>query len=101
MTDQDWQNGFARTIGVFLNGEALPDPDARGERITDDSFYLLFNAHHEAMTFKLPQGAWGDRWVKVIDTSVPVPDLREPREYGAGQEISVQSHTVMVLKKLG
>ncbi|HEU4521236.1 MAG TPA: glycogen debranching protein GlgX, partial [Thermoanaerobaculia bacterium] len=43
MTDADWQSGFARSVGVFLNGRAIPTPDGRGEPIVDDSFYLLFN----------------------------------------------------------
>jgi len=99
MTDEDWKNGFARTIGVFLNGDALPDPDSRGERITDVSFHVLFNAHYEDMPFTLPQSAWGERWVKVIDTSQLVPDLRDPMETHAGQEIKVQAHSIVVLKR--
>ena len=51
MTDDDWQAGFAKSLGVFLNGDALPDPDPRGRRLRDDSFLLLFNAHHEDVTF--------------------------------------------------
>ena len=100
MTEQDWTNGFARTIGVFLNGDALPDPDARGERITDNSFYLLFNAHYEAMHFRLPQGPWGERWVKVIDTNVNIPDLRDQEECRAGQELNVQAYSMVILKKV-
>jgi isoamylase len=100
MTDEDWQNGFARTIGVFLNGDALPDPDPHGERVTDDSFYLLFNAHYEAMKFRLPQCPWGEQWAKVIDTQVAVPDLREQTEYRAGDEIELQAYSIMVLKRL-
>ena len=33
MTDEDWQTGFAKSLAVFLNGEALPDPDPRGRRL--------------------------------------------------------------------
>jgi hypothetical protein len=47
MTSEDWNAGFAKSLGVFLNGDALPDPDRRGHRISDDSFLLLFNAHYE------------------------------------------------------
>ncbi len=99
MTDADWQAGYARTVGVFLNGKAIPTPDHRGEPILDDSFYLLFSAHHDAMTFKLPTCPWGDRWEKVLDTNVPVPDLREPKEYKAGEDVWVQAHSVMVLRR--
>src|SRR5487761_1097913 len=61
MEDEDWDTGFAKSLGVFLNGLALPDPDQRGHRLTDDSFLLLFNGHHEDVTFVLPGGDWGGR----------------------------------------
>ncbi|MFZ2490796.1 MAG: glycogen debranching protein GlgX [Thermoanaerobaculia bacterium] len=99
MTDDDWQNGFSRTLGVFLNGKAIPTPDHRGESLVDDSFYLLFNANYEAVTFRLPTGEWGNRWEKVIDTNDPVPDLRSHREWEAGQEIAVQSYSLIVLRR--
>src|SRR5579884_371496 len=54
MEDEDWQAGFAKSLGVYLNGEAIAGLDARGERIVDDSFYLLFNGHHERLDFTLP-----------------------------------------------
>jgi isoamylase len=100
MTDDDWQAGYARTVGVFLNGKAIPTPDHRGEPIVDDSFYVLFNAHFEPLRFKLPTCPWGDRWEKVIDTNEPVPDLRSPREWNAGEDIDVQSHSVQVLRRV-
>ena len=99
MTDDDWNNGFARSLSVYLNGEALPDPDQRGERIVDDSFYILFNAHYELIAFTLPACTWGERWRKVIDTSDPVPDLRNQKELRAGQQLDVQAHSVIVLRR--
>jgi glycogen operon protein len=99
MTDQDWQTGYARSLGVFLNGDAIQTPDTRGEPITDDSFYLLFNAHYESITFKLPTCPWGDRWTRVIDTSEPVPDLRDPKGMHAGEEVRVEAHAMMVLRR--
>ena len=101
MSEEDWQSGFARSLGVFLNGRGIPTPDGRGEPIIDDSFYLLFNAHYESIPFKLPSGQWGDRWVKVIDTNETIPDLRERGEVHAGQELSVQAYSVVVLRRLG
>ncbi len=37
----------ARTLGVFLNGAELRERTPHGEPVVDDSFLLLFNAHHE------------------------------------------------------
>jgi glycogen operon protein len=99
MTDESWQSGFARTVGVFLNGKAIPTPDDHGEPILDDSFYILFNAHFEAMNFRLPTCPWGDRWAKVLDTNEPVLDLREGAEFSAGEEVHVESHCIIVLRR--
>jgi glycogen operon protein len=99
MTDDDWQSGFARTVGMFLNGDAIPTPDARGEPIRDHSFLLLFNAHFETMPFRLPTSAWGERWEKVIDTNDPVPDLRDHQKLRAGEEVAVQAYSLVVLRR--
>jgi len=99
MTDDDWNNSFARSVGMYLNGEALPDPDQRGERMIDDSFYMLFNAHYEPMPFTLPKCPWGERWAKVVDTNDPIPDLRDQKEFRAGDQIEVQAHSVVVLRR--
>jgi glycogen operon protein len=68
MSEDDWESGFAKSVGVFLNGDAIPDPDLRGEKITDDSFLVLFNAHYEKLSFTIPNRDWGDHWVVVLDT---------------------------------
>jgi len=100
MSDQDWQAQHARTVGVFLNGRAIPTPDHRGEPVYDDSFYLLFNAHFETMPFKLPTSPWGNRWETVIDTSTPVPDLREHRVFAAGEDVPVEAYALIVLRRV-
>jgi glycogen operon protein len=80
MTEEDWDSGFAKSVGVFLNGDAIPDPDPRGEKITDDSFLVLFNAHYERLPFTIPNRDWGDHWVVVLDTD----DLHLRPDAGAG-----------------
>src|ERR1700712_3561550 len=45
MSDDDWDSGFAKSLGVFLTGKAIRTPDARGEPVVDDSFLMLFNAY--------------------------------------------------------
>jgi glycogen operon protein len=100
MTDEDWHSSFARSFGMFLSGKGIPAPDSRGEPVTDDSFYLLFNAHYEPLPFTLPTGPWGDPWVKVIDTNDPVPDMRERRQLHAGEAVELQAHSMMVLRRI-
>ena len=62
MSEEDWQAGFAKSLAVFLNGDALHSPNERGEPIMDDSYYVMFNAHHELLDFTLPDRKWGKRW---------------------------------------
>jgi isoamylase len=69
MSPEDWQTGYAKALGVFLNGDALPDADPRGHQVTDDSFLLLFNAHHDDLPFVLPGGRWARRWQPEFDTA--------------------------------
>jgi glycogen operon protein len=96
MTDDDWQTGFAKTLSVFLNGEALPDPDPRGRRLRDDSFLLLFNAHHEDVTFVLPGREWGRRWVTEL-TTVTDPGVRKAKP--ASAKVVVAGRSIQVLRR--
>ena len=54
---------------MLLNGEALTEVDARGRRVTDGTFLVLFNAHHEEIAFTLPNHTAGLSWLAVLDTT--------------------------------
>jgi glycogen operon protein len=97
MDDDDWESGFAKSVTVFLNGDAIPDPDERGERVVDDSFFLLFNAHYEPIDFTLPQGDYGEAFEVVIDTAVPLPP--EERRVKPGSPTTVEARSMLVLKR--
>jgi isoamylase len=98
MTNEQWNDGLAKCMCVFLNGEEIPDPGPRGERITDDSFLIFFNAFHEAIDFTVPNGDYGDAWVAEIDTSDP--GLEEGSlSLKAGEVINVAARSVLVLRR--
>ncbi|MBI4493328.1 MAG: glycogen debranching protein GlgX [Chloroflexi bacterium] len=99
MSEQDWAMNSARSLGAFLNGEAIPEPDARGEPVVDDSFYVLFNAHHELLAFTLPTRDWGRRWAKVLDTDQPLQEQRRVTSQ-AGARILVAARSVVVLRRV-
>ncbi len=96
MTEDDWNTGFARSLGVFLNGKAIRTPDVHGEPVVDDSFYIVFNAHYEAMDFVLPKGPSGDPWAPIIDTRWSLPDLRERRQIPAGGKVTLEGRSMIV-----
>ncbi len=97
MTDLDWEAGFAKVLGVFLNGDAIPSRGPRGERIVDDSLLLLFSAHHEPIEFMLPSGPYGERWELLLDTADPiVPEAS--RVYKAGDAVPLADRSLVVLR---
>ena len=79
MSDEDWDVGYARSLGVFLNGKAIPEPDVRGEHVVDDTFLWLFNAGSESLSFSLPAEEWGSAWSVLFDTSEPGGGVRRGR----------------------
>ena len=103
MSEQDWTAGVAESLGVFLNGQAIPTPDERGERIIDESFYMMFNAHHEPLTFQLPGADWGQRWTQVMDTNDTGDEMSEERlgrEFAAGATVDLVPWSLILLRRL-
>ncbi|GAA3133796.1 hypothetical protein GCM10020001_065360 [Nonomuraea salmonea] len=97
MTDGDWNVGYAKSLAVFLNGDAITEPDRRGRPIRDDSFLLLFNAHHDTITFTIPKD-YGEMWHTEIDTAMPI--RLDARMVKAGDAIEVPGRSVRVLRRV-
>ncbi len=71
MTDEEWGAGWVRCLGVVLNGETIDHVDEKGERVSDDTFLLMLNCHHEPIKFFVPAGPQNRGWEIVIDTNRP------------------------------
>jgi isoamylase len=98
MTHDDWDKSFHhRFVAVFLNGEAISAPDARGERVCDDSFLLCFNAHDECVEFVTPHDDYAQEWTAELDTNDPVgsADL----VIAAGAVVEVPERSLLILRK--
>ncbi|MBV9593860.1 MAG: glycogen debranching protein GlgX [Actinobacteria bacterium] len=98
MTEKDWASGFGRSVGVFLNGNGIPDRDARGERVVDESFVLFFSAHDEAIEFRLPPSEYAPGWQVVLDTARP--DQDDEDVLSAESIVSVGPRALMVLQRV-
>jgi isoamylase len=98
MTEEDWQRSDAHSVGVFLNGDAIAEPDPCGRRVVDDSFLLLLNSYWEPMDFRLPDIAYGERWTTLIDTGVPQGGPDET-EHKAGSPMPVEARSLVLLTR--
>lgn len=94
MTDEAWNAGFARCFGVQLSGAALDELDDKGDRVVDQTFLILLNAHHETILFTIPEPPAGFQWERIMDTwdsETPAVFLRT----GAKYELRARSTAMM------
>ncbi len=97
MTEEKWNQDFAKALGVFKNGRGIHSRGPKGEHIVDDSFYLIFNAHSGPLTFKLPPKKYGEQWNKVLDTSENrISD--EGDTYLPGESITINGRSIVLLE---
>jgi isoamylase len=97
MGEADWNSGFARSLMVFLNGDAIPELDHMGRAIYDDHFLLLFNAHWEPINFTLPPRAFGSNWQIRLDTTTGAVDPPNAKPWRARSRHAIDGRSVMVL----
>ena len=94
MDMDDWQNTHAVSMMIYLNGSDIPEVDWYGNRMVDNDFILIFNAHYEPIMFTLPDERYGRKWQLVVDTHNP----NEPAlSYEAGFMITAQSRSFLML----
>ncbi len=98
MSDEDWGEGYAKSMAVFLNGNAISSPDDRGNPVVDDSFLVLFHAHHEPQTFTMPPERFGPRWIRTLDTG---DVLAEGEQVDAGGKAMVQDRSLVLFRRIG
>ncbi len=107
MSDEDWDSGFGRSVGMFLNGEAITDTDSRGRRIEDDSFILYFNAHDEPIDFILPPAEFGAAWrLEVATCGLDQREASSGEEgsgdqcHCAGEAITLDGRSLALLRRV-
>ncbi|UEA35288.1 glycogen debranching protein GlgX [Mycobacterium avium subsp. avium] len=101
MTHEDWGQSFHKCVAVFLNGDAITAPNARGERVVDDSFLLCFNAGEQPVQFVMPGGDYAKEWTVELDTNEPTgrKEGAEPLVVHAEEELTLPSRSLLILRK--
>ncbi|MBD3267021.1 glycogen debranching protein GlgX, partial [bacterium] len=98
MEEKHWEKGYAKSLAIFLNGEAILTPDLRGEPVFDDSFLILINAHYEKLDFTLPEPKWGASWIRLFDTMHEWAE-EENEIFKAGEILNVASRSMVLLQR--
>jgi len=99
MEDGDWQTGYAKAVTIFLNGDAITEPDRRGEPMQDDSFLLLINGAGQDLTFTVPESHRG-LWTNVLDTTTSYMLESEETAPMAGDKPVVEARSIQVLRRV-
>jgi len=95
MSEEDWETGYAKSVGVFLNGASITTTDTYGGRIVDDSFFVMFNASDIGLPWTLPGGAVGREWIVELDSDL----THEPgTEIPGGGTIELAPRSMVVLR---
>lgn len=100
MTQSDWGFTAGKSIMVYLNGNAIAEPDERGQRVTDGSYLLCFNAYHEDIDFTLPDASLGGSWKLQIDTTDETGIPADEEIYFAAGHLVVPARSTMLLKQM-
>ncbi len=98
MSDEDWNAGFVRCLGVRLAGDLIGDETERGEPIVGETLLILLNGHWEPLPFTLPQTLRGHIWERLLDTAIPNQD-RGSLEGGAQYALEGRSLVIFVTRK--
>ena len=99
MEAHNWNEDYAKSLAIYLNGHGLRSTGPEGEKITDDNFYLMFNAHHDYLDYSLPNERYGKEWIRVLDTSMEgISEL--PIRHYTGDTIRVEGRSIILLKHI-
>jgi glycogen operon protein len=100
MTEEEWLADHIRTLGVILSGSLKDVVDQDGRPMTDDTFLLLLNAHHDSVTFALPSEEEME-WELILDTNSELGFVEKSAVFVAGSSVDVAGRSMMVLMLRG
>ncbi|WP_158795775.1 glycogen debranching protein GlgX [Pedobacter sp. L105] len=96
MTTENWNEGAAKSVAIYLSGNGLNSIDAEGIQIIDDNFYMIFNAYDGTIDYKLPAKEYGNEWRLVIDTVTNIS--KTEMTFSAEVMVPVQGRSVVLLQ---
>ena len=96
MSEEHWNTSFAKSLGVYLHGKGIHTLSAKGEQVVDDSFYIIFNAHHEPLEYVLPPAKYGEHWNQALNTATG--EVNGDETYKPGDQLTVEARSIILLQ---
>jgi glycogen operon protein len=97
MAPEDWDSGFGRSIGMFLNGQGIRENDSRGRPVTDVNFLVYFNSGDEPVDLVIPDERHGAQWRIAIDTT---GELAHEKPLAPGESVPLDGRATLVLQEI-
>jgi glycogen operon protein len=97
MTEEEWNNGLVRVLGMLLNGKVMDEYNEHGERVKDDVLLLLLNGYWEDMPFQIPGDGGDGRWEVLVDTAEP--KRTKARRHKSRETVTLKPRSLMLLKQ--
>ncbi len=96
VSEDDWHDGSARTLGMYLAGE-LHGTDHEGNPRRDESFLVILHAGDRPAPFTLPGAPYATSYVRTVDTATGQAAVDGP-EVPAATTITIPPRTLLVLE---
>jgi isoamylase len=96
MNGEHWETSHVKSLAIYLNGGGLHYQDSKGEEVTDDSFYIIFNGHVEPVDYRFPPEKYGHQWISILDTNANAMTTEESN-YKPGDIIKVNGRSIVLL----
>lgn len=96
MSVEQWQDPHGRSLGMLMDGRAQVSGIQRPG--ADATLLLIVNAHHDSVTFSLPQVPAGEHWNCLIDTDRPQLRKGERHEFASSLQVAGRSLVLLELQ---
>jgi glycogen operon protein len=100
MTDDDWNQGYLRSLGLRLAGDAIEERDQKGRPIQDDTLLVLLNAHHAPLLFTLPAHKRSVRWRMILDTAITKSSKERSTFLRGGTQFTLPGRSLIILREV-
>jgi glycogen operon protein len=97
MTQEQWEDGNGRALGMLLDGRA--QPTGIRKRGDDATLLIIVNAHHDVVNFVLPEVPQGKHWTCLVDTNRPTLRDHEPLPFGGEFMVTGRSFLLFELER--